>query len=252
MFISDVEANTGFGRDLLKESNPEDIINFAIELPLRKACKIFLDKNIKTIMSSANKHNIVNSPDEIIEKKDVWKTSWEFMVSSNPPTFLDAGKGYAWIMLDFNSLSDENKDWLFSLEARKNQKGEPIGEKGVWFVQPRDMKALEVKVNLDHNPPLIEHANEDEPTKDITLDKRFAEFKKRRILLAYNERYPNNVVILRYPIDKNTTVAEVEEYFSKLAESFKDQIRENEITSQELKELKKRQKEFEESQMDIN
>lgn len=38
--------------------------------------------------------------------------------------------------------------------------------------------------------------------------------------------YPLQTVILRMPINKYTTVEEVEEYFSQFAESFKSQIKE--------------------------
>lgn len=56
--------------------NREDIKRI-VELPLVEACEVFWDKNIKTVESSANKENIQS--------------------------------GHGWILLDWNSLSDENK-----------------------------------------------------------------------------------------------------------------------------------------------
>lgn len=37
---------------------------------------------------------------------------------ANPTTFKSEGKGYAWIMINFSTLSDENKQILFSLEKK--------------------------------------------------------------------------------------------------------------------------------------
>jgi len=69
---------------------------------------------------------------------------------------------------------------------------------------------------------------EKEIPKGIEFDKRLAEFEKRHIVLAYHwALYPENTVFLRMPINEQTTVEEVDEYFSKLAESFKEQIKDN-------------------------
>ena len=69
---------------------------------------------------------------------------------------------------------------------------------------------------------------EKEIPKGIEFDKRLAEFEKRHIVLAYHwGMYPLQTVFLRMPINEQTTVEEVDEYFSKLAESFKQQTREN-------------------------
>ena len=252
MLISEIEANTGFGRDLLKEREPKEIIEATIELPLRKACEIFWKKGIKTVMSSANKHNIAYNQEDVIEKEDVSITPQEYMITKNKPTFEDAGKGYAWIMIDFDSLSDKNKDWLFALEERKDSKENPIGEKGIWFVQPCVMGNLDYKIKIGEytREELTQMLDEKEIPK-VEYDDRLSKFEKKRILLSYNNMYPTNVVILRYPINENTTVDEVEEYFTKFAEAFQEQEVERQ-SNIDIEERKKLIKEFEDREMDIN
>ena len=254
MLISEVEANTGVGKNLLKENDPDEVIKTSIELPLRKACKIFLKKGIKTVMSSANKHNIVQNQDDIIEKEDITISPQEylFMSMEDKPNFEDAGKGYAWIMIDFDSLSNENKDWLFTLEERKDSKENSIGEKGIWFVQPCVMGNLDYKIKIgEYTKQKLKEMLKEEEIPDVEYDERLARFDKKRILLSYNNRYPDNVVILRYPVSEKTTVEEVEEYFAKFAEAFKEQSieRKSEADTEEKINLIKQ---FEDYEMDIN
>lgn len=197
MLIKDIKPIDKWGRNLLKETDcdAETMIKEMIELPLQEPCRIFRKKGIQTVMSSANGNNILKPGQKPIEKEDVYgekQLFWE-----ERPTYEEAGRGYAWIMLDFNSLSNENKEWLFSLEEKTGKKG----EKGIWFVHPCELK------NVDQN----------------------SEFEKRHIVLAYHwARYPMHTVILRMPINEETTVEEVEEYFSTLAKGFRSQVREKE------------------------
>lgn len=58
MLIKEIKPIGKIGKDLLKEKDAYEIIDKIIEIPLRKACKIFKEKNIETTMSSANKKNI--------------------------------------------------------------------------------------------------------------------------------------------------------------------------------------------------
>ena len=49
------------------------------------------------------------------------------------------------------------------------------------------------------------------------------------IILAYNwAMYSLQTVILRMPVNEQTTVEEVEQYFTQLAESFKEQVKQKE------------------------
>lgn len=42
-----------------------------IELPLRQACVIFKEKGIETVMSSANKNNVLSRNKKRVEREDV-------------------------------------------------------------------------------------------------------------------------------------------------------------------------------------
>lgn len=57
MLIKEIEPINKPGVNLLQQDNTSNIIDELIELPLRKACKIFKQKGIETVMSSANKNN---------------------------------------------------------------------------------------------------------------------------------------------------------------------------------------------------
>ena len=122
MYIKDVEPNGSIGINLLDKINAEELIDRMIEEPLKKPCQAFYKKGIKTVMSSANKNNIVPSGEKPKRKEDV-KGRWIFLDS---PTFEDAGVGYAWIMLDFDDLCDENKEILLRLEERKDENEENV------------------------------------------------------------------------------------------------------------------------------
>lgn len=253
MLIKDIQPKTGFGINLFTEQSPIETIKRAVELPLQEACRILFEKGIETVMSSSNKNNIVQEGEGRIEKKDVQIDPIDYMLSAQKPTFEDAGKGYAWIMLNFDTLSDENKDWLFDLEEKKGANGENIGEKGVWFVQPCVIGNLDYKIKTDQYTyeQLRELLDESEIPQEIEYDERLARFDKKRVVLTYNNMYPINTVMLRYPINEKTTVEEVSEYFKALAKSFKDQEKEK-IPEYQIRKMKETEKRFKEREMDIN
>ena len=230
MLIKEIEPINKTTVNLLKSENEIDIIDEIIELPLRKACKIFKSKGIETVMSSANKNNVLEPGEKTIEKEDVYG-SIEKMFENH--TFLEVGKGYAWIMLNFDTLSDENKDLLFELEERRGRNGEKNGEKLIWFVHPTEMNgnvefSLRIgKYDYDFWRTVL---NEAEIPKNIEVDKKLIEFEKRHIVLLYPWMDSSTeAVFLRMPINEETTVEEVEEYFVKFAECFKSQKREKKI-----------------------
>lgn len=207
MLISEVKPIGDRGVNLFNIDANESYIDRIIELPLRNACKIFKAKGIETVMSSANQNNILKPGEEPFEREDLLKVQ----EPKDRPSYEMAGKGYAWIMLNFDSLSEENKEWLFALEDRKNENGEQIGKKAVWFVHPYSMP---------------KHLQKSE------------EFERRCMLIAYHDGlYPKNSVFLRMPITQESTVEEVDSYFTKLAESFKEQKKEKKKGFQDFFEL---------------
>lgn len=195
MLISEIKPIGDRGINFLNIDSSEKTIDRMVELPLKNACKIFKRKCIETVMSSANQNNLLQQGEIPFEKEDLLKVQEPGV----RPSYEMAGKGYAWIMLNFDTLSDENKKWLFSLEEKKNENEEKVGEKAIWFAHPYS---------------LPKHLQKSE------------EFEKRSVLLTYHDGlYPKSVAILRMPLKEGSTVEEVDEYFSKLAESFKDQTR---------------------------
>lgn len=215
MLISDIESIELFGVNLLDQDDSLNLIDEIIELPLRKSCKIFKEKGIETVMSSANKNNILSLGEKRIEKEDIKGKEYFLPL----PTFKDAGKGYAWIMLNFDTLSDENKELVFSLESK-------LGDNYIWFAHPFRLGNLDyqIKVGIYTYDELKSWLSEDEIPKGIEFDKYASEFEHRHIILSYNDRYPPNTVILRYPINLDTKVSEVETYYASLAERFNNQL----------------------------
>jgi len=217
MLIRDIEP-IGNPNVSLLSNEANDIIDEIIELPLRKACKIFREKGIETVMSSANKNNLLKPGEKAIEKGDIYGT-FEKLLEGH--IFMEAGKGYAWLMINFDTLSFENKNMLFDLEKS-------IGEKLIWFVHPFEMSdkieyALRIgKYDYDFISQIF---NEEDIPQNIEVDQMLIEFEKRHIVLLYPwVDSSTEAVFLRMPINDQTTVNEVEEYFSTLARQFKNQI----------------------------
>ncbi len=202
MLVKEVKPIDKFGKNLLQEQDANSIIETIIEKPLQSACKQFKEKNIETSMSSANKNNIVKKNKKRVNKVDVLKKAEQNKIQ----TFLQAGKGYAWIMLNYNTLSDENRKILFDLEDQ-------LGEDSIWFVKSNYVEFMNAIRKPFRLKPLVE-----------TFDDKYAqEFKSKQLVLMYNQRYPRRSVFIRMPIDENTKVEEVETYFNEITSKFKAQ-----------------------------
>lgn len=198
MLVSEIKRNMSKGKDLLKNADSNTIIENLVEKPMQKACKEFKHKNIETWMSSANKSNIVKNTKKRALKKDV--------INKKMPTFYSAGKGYAWIMLNYNSLSLDNKNLLFSLKDQ-------LGEDSIWFVTPtfgNTYKKILEKKGISNI---------------LTSNDIYDElFRKNQLTLMYDATlYPGRSVFIRMPIDEKTSVEDVEEYYSKIIEKFSQQ-----------------------------
>ena len=198
MLVSEIKPIGKVGKNFLENKNADEIIELIIEKPLQKACKECKEKNIETVMSSANKKNIVEN-NKIIKKEDVLKGS----IMQN---FMKAGKGYAWLMINYNTLSDENREIIFSLEKE-------LGEEIIWFVKSNYIDAMNVLRKRFKMKQLVE----------VFDDEYAEEFKEKQLLLMYNNKYPRRNVFIRMPIDENTKVMDVEEYFDNIISKLKKQ-----------------------------
>lgn len=216
MLLKDIEP-IGKPNVNLLDNDANDIIDEIIELPLRKACKIFREKGIETVMSSANKNNLLKDGEKKVEKEDIYG-SFEKLFEGH--TFLEAGKGYAWITINFDTLSFENKNFLFDLESS-------IGEKLIWFVHPFEMTdkiEYALRIGKYDYAFLKQFFSDEEIPKDIEIDEMLIEFEKRHVVLLYPWLDSSTqAIFLRMPINHETTVEEVEEYFSTLANQFNSQ-----------------------------
>lgn len=202
MLVQEVKPIGKVGRNLLKNKNADDIIETIIEKPLQKACKMCKGKNIETVMSSANKKNILKENKQRVNKKDVLKIAEKKLLQE----FTMAGKGYVWLMINYNTLSDENREILFSLENE-------IGEDSIWFVKSSYNEFKNSIRKFFRLKPLVE-----------TFDDKYAEkFKEKQLLLVYNNRYPRRSVFIRMPVDKSTTIDEVEDYYNAVLTKLKEQ-----------------------------
>lgn len=197
MLIKDVKRIGKVGKNLLKNKDANEIIETIIEKPLQNACKDCKEKNIETVMSSANKNNLVKKNKIRINKKEAIQRANE----GKTQTFLTAGRGYAWLMLNYNTLSDENRKILFDMENE-------LGEDSVWFVKSNYIEVMNKMRKLFRLKPLLE-----------TFDDIYAEkFKEKQLILMYNNRYPRRSVFLRMPIEETTTCEEVEQHFTQIIE----------------------------------
>ena len=195
MLVSEIKPIGKVGKNLLQNKNAEELIKTIIEKPMQKACLECRKKNIETSMSSANRKNIVKKNKTRVNKQDVIKK----LEQNKVQTFLEVGKGYAWLMINYNTLSDENREILFSLE-------EEMGEESIWFVKSCYVETINKLRKPFKLKPLVE-----------TFDDTYAEkFKEKQLILMYNNKYPRRSVFIRMPIDNNTTVEDVEDYFDKV------------------------------------
>lgn len=195
MLVSEVKKIGKVGKNLLEKKDANEIIELIIEKPLQKACKECKEKNIETVMSSANKNNIIKKGKERTNRKEVIEDAKKHKMQS----FTEAGKGYAWLMINYNTLSDENRKILFELEKE-------LGEDTIWFVKSNYVDAMNVIRKRLKMKLMVETFN----------DKYANEFKERQLLLMYNNNYPRRCVFIRMPIDENTKVEDVEEYFNNI------------------------------------
>ena len=195
MYVNEVKRIGKVGKKLLENKNANEIIETIIEKPLQKACKACKEKNIETVMSSANKNNL-------LKRKQIRVTRAEYKEKEKKnilQTFLEVGKGCAWLMINYNTLSDENKEIFFSLEKED-------GEDTIWFVKSSYIEFL----NLFRKPLKLKEKVE-------TFDDKYAnQFKERQLLMMYNNKYPRRCIFIRMPINKNTKLEDVEKYFDEI------------------------------------
>lgn len=207
--------------------NSADDLYKLIELPLLESCKIFKELGVRTVMSSCNKHDVLNK--DIPRRKNVTfkdgiNRDWSF------------SNGYAWILLDFKSMSSENQENLLSLCDENNfslvEKLPENGKKAFLdlcklnSVVPSNKELIEFvtipRTGRSVPEELIARYEEFENTNPRPNDPLYVEFyKKKHTLFLFP--YITHGVLLRYPLNNETTVEEVNNYFVELANTFSNQ-----------------------------
>lgn len=207
----------------------DDVVmqKLCIEKPVRNACKYLTDNGINTIMSSANKYNVESKNNPVEEDK--------LYIGFEDPWVI--GNGYAWIMLDWNELSSINKKYFMD-EVKNNSDFVKLYE---YIDVPKD---IAMEYGYDHSK-MIEGLNIEYQTGENDYDKNKVILFGNNSLNNYddNEHSRFKTVVLRYPVDENTKVKEIEEYFMSLSEKIIKNNKENkakEIVELAFREITKR------------
>ncbi len=205
-----------------------DDLDKIIELPLLESCKIFYNLGVRTVMSSCNKTDV--SSKNIPRRKNfsfynkVYR-DWSF------------SNGYAWILIDFSSMSSDNQKYLLSLYDDNNyslveklpenakrafadlcklNEATPSNKELIEFVTIPNIHA---KMTTPPMMKMYEEIDNRNPRPDDPIYKEFYSKKHPLFTTPYIERG----VLLRYPLNEETTVEEVNKYFVELANSLTPQ-----------------------------
>ena len=204
-----------------KKINDETDIDEIIERPLREAVKDLFRKNIITIMSSANEIN-VQWLDE--DGNNMYQTREDFDAIK-----YSYGEGFAYIILDYDSLSDKNKKIIDDLYNELNpQEEQQIYTKPITAEQSyKGNKRIIYAIHQVENPG---HAWQIDSENTLGLltgtgaevsDMDFM----RKSNFVYTTPYTERSVIIRYPVNEETEEGEVEEFFSSICSKLENQER---------------------------
>lgn len=184
-----------------------------VELPLLNACKELFKKNIRTIMSSCNKYNLLGYEEYAHQE--------EYNLTSIMRQLYAYGEGYAYIMIDYDSLDEENKNIIHQMYDEHNE--------------------LFLYSCTDY-------------FQSITDDE---EFNKRCKKVNINEQhYGYRTITIRYPLNPQTTIEEVKNYYEEIVNRLKNQDNklktENETRYLLLDLAKKYEKELNANDIEVN
>lgn len=194
-YIKDVNILSFDGQINLED---EVMQKLCIEKPVRKACNLLNKHGINTFMSSANKYNV--------ESKDKPVDLDKLYIGNCDPWVI--GNGYAWIMLDWNKLNDTNKHFFIN-EVNNNSDFIKLYE---YIHMPKETAS---QYDFDHKKIFdtlkIKYQTDEKDYDDkkiiilgeISLSNYATKMKDNRFKTA----------VIRYPVDENTKVKDVEEFF---------------------------------------
>ena len=169
MEIKDIKRDKSNYKTIKSENDIDEII----EAPLREPIKEFNRKNIITIMSSANEIN-VKWLDE--DGNDMYQTKRDFDAVK-----FSYGNGFAYIILDYDSLSDENKAIMNKLYDELNPSEikstyeKPItaeqtyngNKRIIYAVHQKEIPFHAWKIDSEETYQLLTHEPEDNTEKEF-------------------------------------------------------------------------------------
>ena len=224
MKIKDIKRDKSNYKTIKSESDIDEII----ELPLRKPMKELYRKNIITVMSSANEINakwLDEDGNNMYEsKKDFDAVKFSY------------GDGFAYMILDYDSLSEENKAIMAKLYDELNpDETKPTYEKPMTADQSyKGNKKVIYAIHQIEKPFHAWEIDSEETYKLLTDEPKDINEKDfwRRSDFVYTTPYTERSIIIRYPVTEETEVEEIEEYFSGICSKLKEQ--ERRITIEEV------------------
>lgn len=215
MKVTDIERINIEENQVLNSNNIQDFI----EQPLIESIEMFNEKGIKTLMSSCNKHNVkwINDEGKNIFTEDLrsdlrYKDIYSF------------GYGFAYIMLDFDSLDDDNKKTMEKLYIKLNdgiedkpQTQSYSSNKVIIYGAVPTAKIVgdhEYDANGFRKRPGMYFSFETIKEDALTTDDNF--FLNNYNVVPTSTQTPR-VVIIRYPVNEDTKTTDVTTYFNGIA-----------------------------------
>lgn len=205
----------------------ETMQKLCLEKPVRKACLDLKKNGIETLMSSANANNILNKDKSVDESK--------IYIGENDSWVI--GNGYAWIMLDWDQLSDANKQYLISIkngELDLHLRGNEIdslkhnsklnGKKGspdeiIKFYEYVDVPNEMARTFDFDSASIVANMQLSALPSDDYYDLSKVYLIGHNSLNNHMSQSRGNhfrTVAIRYPMNEKTTVDDVEKFYSKI------------------------------------
>ena len=223
MLVKDIKPINFDGEIDISDVNS---LSMCIELPVRDACSKLNQKGIKTLMSSANQQDV--------EKRYEKIKSYSNFANEH----YNIGNGYAWIMIDWETLTLENKRILINLKLgnisiplTEKEKNNLIHNCKLNNINPSQSELIAFFEVVDER---VLHENRDiigQLSKDSEEDICFDKYRRGYACInsLCNHGFDFRVVVLRYPIDEETTISDVIKYFSMIVNQLVDQRSENRL-----------------------
>ena len=221
MLVKDIKPINFDGEIDISDVNS---LSMCIELPVRDACSKLNQKGIKTLMSSANQNDVEKRYEKINR------------YSNHPSEHYNIGNGYAWIMIDWETLTPENKSILINLKIgntpiplTEKEKNNLIHNCKLNNIDPNQSELIAFFEVVDER---VLYENRDmigQLPKDSEEDICFDKYRRGYTCVnsLCNHGFDFRTVVLRYPLDEETTVSDVIKYFSMIVNKLVDQRSEN-------------------------